>query len=282
MRKPRIFILSDLLALAFALQIRHGLFFTRESASVDLLMLSGLCCGIAFLLRAIPPGQKPAFAAALWKLRWIVPGLGLVLAAAGALLQMRDARPAYLIDLAAAGFNLYCMPIAEVVQRRLQKRRLEGTPGEWRTFTSLLGRYSVEMPGVPGETSATESLEDASTVQHTAVLALPSGVVFQISWFDVPELVGAGDGEVEFYFRELLSEMATENRVMSGVRRLDLRGFPGCAYEETPSEPTAGSTVHVRLYLAHARSYAVLAEYKTGAAEHRQAIERFHGSFSFI
>ena len=205
--KTRVFILTALLAVAIVPRIRYGQFFSHDTASFDWLMLSGLACGSAFLLRSIPARQKAEIDKALWRLRWIVPTLGVAFAAIATLLQMTRARPAYLVDLAAAGFNIYSMPIPELVRKWLLAHRQRagslGTPGPWQTFTSLAGRYSVEMPGIPAEATQTES---DGGLYHVVQLALPDGAVFNVTWFDVPELEEGNDALIEYYLREMMGE----------------------------------------------------------------------------
>ena len=148
----------------------------------------------------------------------------------------------------------------------------------WITHASTAGRYSVELPAAPQETSDTLTVEGREFVQHSAQVGSPSAV-YLVMWGDPP----IPDTAVE---KEAYVESARKGFIDS-VKGRQLTAVPNnsgqAGQEFTVSMPSARGDVFVRIRIFFtARRAYMLMMMSPGSGSRPEDERRFFGSFKVI
>lgn len=145
----------------------------------------------------------------------------------------------------------------------------------WITHTSTAGRYSVELPAAPQETSETLTAEGREFVQHAAQVTSTSAV-YMVIWSDppIPDTAAEKKAYVE----------SAKKGFIDSVKGTKVTAVPNKSGEEglefTATMPTARGDVfvRVRIFFTGIRAY-MLMMMSPGSGNRSEDERRFFGSF---
>jgi len=130
-----------------------------------------------------------------------------------------------------------------------------------RPYTSADGRYSVQFPGTPSESSSQISLgTSGSTTLYQANLDQGS-VSYLVAWCDYPAGYLESDPQTALAgFRDNI--VKAEKGTLASDDAIDLNGVPGRAFSFTGQD---GSTYSVHDFLSGQRLYQVVVTAGSGS-----------------
>jgi hypothetical protein len=126
------------------------------------------------------------------------------------------------------------------------------TDGDWKTFTSQEGKFSVDMPGTPEEDNQTTSTELGDLTLHSFSLA-GNGPEYAVIYTDYPEAVAsANPADI---LNGAITGAAQGSEVMNQTT-IDVQGHPGVQGE---FENSAGANyVWYKAIMANERQYQLI------------------------
>jgi hypothetical protein len=154
-----------------------------------------------------------------------------------------------------------------------------GTNGNSSTalkgFENKEGRFSVKMPGTPGQKTETRTFSFGSVKVNTFVSTNPTtGTVFRLEYGDLPEEVNRDQTAEQIFQAALATLLGAQGGEVKSELKIDLGGF--AAKDVKVAIPGKGE-LSCRMCLVNGRLYMLVAESKGNDAD----VDAFLQSFNF-